>query len=441
MVENRTLIAVAGMGFLLGSLTSGGAELAEAEWSKGAKLATQFLDFGGPVYGYVDLDGVLEEALANAEGFVRMMDMGGELPSEMDLQAIFNELGLGGIDLMGLSSIPKGDRYLNKSIVHLGQERRGIFSIPGGAPAEFSVLDLAPKGVDFFYEREFVLSSFFGALRNALENFDEGVVADYEEALSQPLPIGMTVKELTGKMDGKMLFFGRFHSDERLQYPMDPRIEFPLFEVVVLIEGLDWIFDAIVSMAPPQMQQIVQGDRGSRVLQLPPIGPAAYEKIQPTLIEDAENGRVVFTTSMEYWNEALGEGEKARDGEELNLAVQDLPKKGNGFYYISGQASAEWANVVKSVLEALDEDGQVQAGMFEFIEGILNAGGSYEAGVQVNLEEGFYVVIDGDFSHRTAILLGPISAIATLATASFPAMNRVLREAREAEAAGIESAE
>ncbi|MEM9480300.1 MAG: hypothetical protein AAGA58_11670, partial [Verrucomicrobiota bacterium] len=393
------------------------------------------VDFGGPVFAYLEVRGDMETLANGLQKFSELEELKGKLPpgQELNFPQLLETIGLGGIEALAMSSLENENGYLNKAFMKLSGPRKGLLAIPGGQAGPFLASKLVPKDADFVLEGDLKLSE----LRPMMDAFvalaDPEIKQTYEGAMQVPLPVGMTAGEVLAKANIGALMFGRIDPEgERIPFPQDPSFKVPAFDAVFVIEGLTWVVDSLVQMAPPHMQQVIEGEKGSRKFQLPPFGPGPFERIQFAIIEDAANDRIVITSSPTYWQECEADSPRLGDNADFREAMSGLPEEGNGLGFVSRRLKKEIEVMLLELMnDGLQEQEEMPPEFLELMETYFSIADMPEAVVYASLQDGIF--FGGNNSATMAEVLVPyggISLVAILSATAFPAMNAVLANAR-----------
>ncbi len=398
-----------------------GLAAAEAASSPMLVESLKHVDFGGSFFAFMNVEGDLESLAESMQGIWEGMrqSIGDDTP-DLDFYRLLELSGMDRVRSVAASSIPNGELFRNRAYIDLGGEREGMLRMLGGDPGKPLAMSVADADADVVYERDFDLSVLNGILAEAGAVFGEETGAKIGAMMSQETPLGMTPGEILRRSKGRLLVFARIGGggqgggDDWLQLPNAPNVTVPPFDLVVVMEGMDWFFGPFVSTLPPQTQQVIKGAPGSRELRLPPVGPGAYERIQPALFEDSANQRMVFTTSPAYWEQCRGDGEKLGTSNEFKAAYEGLPELNNGLLYISGQAKIQMAGMMQSLTRSAVKDGGMPQGMADILMGMVRGNTTAEASVQVNLPNGILMASNGSASMKESLMLAPAAGMVVI---------------------------
>ncbi|MEM9478970.1 MAG: hypothetical protein AAGA58_04825 [Verrucomicrobiota bacterium] len=375
------------------------------------------VELGGPFFGYLEVDGDLAEGAEFLQKLFVVSDgYGVDFPEELNIPELLLATGLPQLRSIGASSVRKGNRYSNRVFIENGGKREGWFKMMGGAPAKPLVESLGLAGMDMVYERDLDLSALGEFFEQAGGLIGGEAPEKVEEMLADPMPSGLSFREFLQRTKGRMLFMVDIYSEaepsEFIPVPLGPENvgKIPPFDALLVADGMAWFFGEILGSIPPEMAQQVEGEEGSRVLSLPSMGPGVMERMEPVLIEDVANDRLILSTSSEFWKKCLAqEAPLSGDGEYV-AAFEGLPEESNGLFYFSSDAKEEISKFIK---EAMDVEGQEEVVLVvvDWFLKLLVGDGGPEAGVQVNLDQGILIATNSDDSLKKSAMVVPMGLI------------------------------
>ncbi|HEY5552109.1 MAG TPA: hypothetical protein VIK52_09480, partial [Opitutaceae bacterium] len=108
----------------------------QEERSRHFMAVHQYLEIGGTLYGYVDIDGDVLKVARQLEALAVQIAEAQPAAAQalkQDYPALVTALGLDGIKAVGFSSVPDGTGFFrNRMYAHIPGERRGIVGGLGG---------------------------------------------------------------------------------------------------------------------------------------------------------------------------------------------------------------------------------------------------------------------------------------------------------------------
>ena len=341
-----------------------------AQQSPNFMKVAQYLDLGGTIYGYMDVDGDLSRIAAHIKELLHLVPQEENDPDaakiamikNLNFEAYLQALGFSDVKAMGVSSYNTGTNFRNKAFILMEGGPKGLFQISGVNPHPFESWTLGPAGTDFVFEQDMNLYSIY----QLVEQMAQGMMGDMgkamiEGALNKPPKPGMpfTLKQVVESLNTRAMGIVRFAPDQTLQVPLStPRnpgagsVEIPLIDFYVSIDNFGWFVDhAITEMQKKNPQaQILQADgwRG-----IPPPGPlppflAGY---QPYLLHETGTGRLVIVSRPPFMNECLARSRGIQTDPEFHAAIQGLPQTGNGFSYMSTDGFKLLTKVLRTVAQ------------------------------------------------------------------------------------------
>ncbi|HEX2100407.1 MAG TPA: hypothetical protein VHF69_07080, partial [Candidatus Synoicihabitans sp.] len=223
---------------------------------------------------------------------------------------------------LGYSSVPRSEGFENRTFFATEGERRGLFSVFGGAPHPFDTVKYAPADADMFVETDFdlgtALHSVFQVMAKFMPEKVEAIGYDVATRGSQSPPLA-TALALKGRLT-LVLRMG-----EVLPMPGTP----PQRPIALLlrVEGIGPQLRELLQKAPLEHRRA-----GNVDLYLAPSGMP--NGMRPVLAIDGE--QVFLSLSEGFLNESLARG-ATHLGEQAPYqeALAALGREGNGIVYVS----------------------------------------------------------------------------------------------------------
>jgi len=162
----------------------------ETERSRSFLAVSRQLELGGPLYGYMDVDGDVQKL---AGGIQQLLEQVGKTQpniapfAKQDYAALAAMLGLTDIKAMGVSSVPDGTGFFrNRMFLYTGGERHGVLAGLGGKPGPFTHVNLAPADAAFYVESELDLPVIYRSIKEVVAKVGgEPVSMQFEAALKK----------------------------------------------------------------------------------------------------------------------------------------------------------------------------------------------------------------------------------------------------------------
>ncbi|MBL8700727.1 MAG: hypothetical protein JNK67_20305 [Alphaproteobacteria bacterium] len=139
-------------------------------------VVRKYLDIGGPLFVFMDVDG--EAARIGRELTAAVAKAIGDDPDmaifKQDYAGVMADLGLAQVKSVGMSSVARpGGGFHNRAFIYV-PERRGLFSILGGPAKPFTTSRLAPADTDLFIETEIDMPALVTAVSTIAARFIQG---------------------------------------------------------------------------------------------------------------------------------------------------------------------------------------------------------------------------------------------------------------------------
>ncbi|MGI9244863.1 MAG: hypothetical protein ACR2RV_28935, partial [Verrucomicrobiales bacterium] len=320
------------------------------------------LHLGGNVFGYMDVDGDVEKLAGMVRKFLDKVPAG-ELPphiATLDLGLVLSDLGLDGIEAMGVSSYKNDDLYHNRAFLYVPEGRKGVLNLSGGDPGPFVAAGLAPEDADLVVEQTFNVRAVYEVAGKMIKHFGGAeALVEFKREMSQVNPqLGLTMADLLGKLDTRITVIGRVHPDKPLDVPEAP-MEIPSFDLLIAFDDLGWLYEKVTgnmkSQMPPDQvgQMFIKGD-GFEKIAMPPMPSPEMAVVQPVVHHDIAGKRIYIATTQAYLDECLSGSSKLGDSADFKKATVGLPVEGNGLSYASSNLTKTVRGMFKGMGDAMN---------------------------------------------------------------------------------------
>ena len=381
------------------------------------------LHVGGTVFGYMDVDGDVEK-IADLIQDLLSKAPAGELPPHieiLDLKKVLADIGLDGVEAMGISSYKNGELYHNRGYLHVPAGRKGILKMLGGDAGPFVAASLAPEDADLVIEQTLNIAAAYEVVGKVITHFGGAeAYSEFRQELGQPTPVGLSMADIFGKLDTRLTMFARVHPDKPLEIP-DAPMEIPSFDFLVALDNVSWLYDKVTGtmkeeMPPEQVQQMfVKGD-GFEKIALPPMPDPEMVLMQPVIYHDVASKRVLVASSQAFLDECLSGKTKLGDGEGFKAATEGLPSEGNGLSYVSANLMKTARGMFDAAMKAGGEQGGMGAAevaIMSVFSGVLAGHEHGQASVLVNEPNGIFSSSNATSSVKEGALMSGLSFMAT----------------------------
>jgi len=399
-----------------------------------------YLEQGGLLYGFVDVEGDLEriakganEMLANLRSTRMELAMVPQLP----LDSIVEQLGLSSIRAIGMSSTKREQGFQNRTFLLTEGAPKGLLAIYGDKNSPFMVPELAPEDTDIAVEQTLNTTALIEMTRD-LANLVMGAtgVSMIEDYLSMPVPgSGVQVSDLIAAVDGRMYLIADIDESATMEVPeygSMPRIEFILrLESAAPLATQLGKLPALAAM--PDFKMEVDG--GLTVLRgFVPKNPL----YAPLILGNQTSGELFLCSSRAFYDRILqGNGEKLKDSKAFAGATEELPESGYAFAYISpevGSLVKGWVD--RSMEEAIKAGGQEAAAFRPYMNWsiqpmVAEFPMAYAASVET---DGLYSIANWNVSQKrklaTMSYANPVT-VGLVAAMAIPAFQKVRNTSQE----------
>lgn len=388
------------------------------------------LDLGGIAYGYLDVDGDAEKL---ADAVQSLLDLakeagGGDVPPQianLNIGAVLDDLGLTGIEAMGMSSYQNGDLYRNKYYLHVPAGRTGLLKVFGGEAGPFAAQKLAPAGSDLVIEQELDLKSAFALVRDLVGKVGgPEAAAEFARATAEPMRGGppLTIAEVFANLDTRISIIARVHPDNPMPLPAEVPLKLPGIDALVALDDLGPLVTKLLASIPED-ERAGMFEEGEGYQQMAiPLPPEIAQAVQPVVRHDIASGRVMIATSPEFLEECLSAKSSVWDDAGFKAAMEGLPEEGNALSFVSSEFMKEYLRVYGDAMDTLSQDGGAPKGLNETVIGLLQTMGMSpdhgQAAVTTNLPEGILMVQNSAASAKQAVVMSG-AVVAGMGTAAF----------------------
>jgi len=418
----------------------------------------QHLDLGGTLFGYVDVDGDVEAIAAALQGFLdaAKQQAGDEMPPHiktLSISKVLGDLGLDGIEAVGVSSYQDGDLYRNRAYMHIPAGRKGLLKMAGGDAGPFVAKLLAPKDADLIMEQSIDARAGFEVVSSMVAQLGGPEASrEFLKMVSEAMPqFGLSMADLFRKLDTRITVIGRIHPDKPLEIP-DAPVKIPSFDLLISFDNLGWLYGKVTTEmqkempADQQAQMFAKGDGFERVI-LPPLPDPDLAIVQPVIQHDLASKRVLIASTQAFLDECLAGSSKLSESADFTAATQGLPTEGNGLTYLSANLMDEYRQLVGEIVEAGTAAapdaapgsalGGQEAAIITMMKGLIPEAKGSQASVIVNTPEGILMASNSATSYKEAAVMGGVAIVAVGASLAIPALRMAQGRADEARSDAI----
>ena len=332
----------------------------EKERSKHFTAVNRYLELGGTLYGYVDVDG---DPLKVATKLETLADnIAATQPAvapflKQDFAQIFSILGFNDIKAVGFSSVPAASGgFRNRAFFYMPEGRHGLFAGLGGPPAPFSSVKLAPTDADLYGEGEVDLPAVYAAFRAVVAKVaGDATVNQLETALKEAgKPAGFSAYDLIQSFKGRSVTILRLDPTRTMTIPAQPPFVIPSVSLLIRIDGIGGALQGALAKLP-MLEHTQEGTVNFYALkaQLP------VEGLRPVIA--VEGTTLYLATTREFLIECQQRQTGLDQNPDFQRALAEVGREGNALGYVSprfmarlkqlGELNPQVAPEAKRVLE------------------------------------------------------------------------------------------
>lgn len=363
------------------------------------QAASQHLDTDGSLIAYINFDGDGQEISTKLNSiYQKLLAGGGEIPPiPVDFDLLFQNLGFGSIQGIGLSSKQLSpELYVNRYAVETNGGPTGLFSIYGPSslePQAFTAAALVPADATIAGCGPVDLTQLVEAVRTIMIQFMGPMGAGMaDQYLTMPIPnTEVTANDLISGLSGRWDY----------AYKMDiSDMESPEVEFWLQVSGGGDIVDKLKSLSEDMPITLTEADNGETVVDLSEmIGEDAPFKL---FIKKTTTGDLVVYSNPNWGGSS--EGLTLQDEPKFKQMMSHLPEQAVWFTYSAGM------DLLSSIQEPLQDNKEVApylAGIMEAAEFIV--GDFYKPSVAAAYYDGDMLISEqyAGYSTKQVIMLVP----------------------------------
>ena len=319
----------------------------ETERSRSFLAVSRQLELGGPIYGYMDIDGDVQRGAGEIKGLLDQF--GKTVPglgayANQDYGAIAATLGLTDVKAAGFSSVPESDGYFrNRTFLYTGGERHGLMAGLGGKPAPFKHVHLAPADAVFFAEGEMDLPVIYKTVKEVVAKVGGEPVGNQMEAAvkSAGESIALSVLDLIYGLKGRSAFVLRMDASKPMRIPgQPPGISIPSLSLLVCVEGIAPVVEVSLAKSP-----LVKRTDAGALHVYESTQPLPVEGLKPILVADGST--LYLATTREFFDECRDQKTSLAQDAAFQKALAHVGTEGNGLTYLSPRFFTQLKEVMK----------------------------------------------------------------------------------------------
>ena len=401
----------------------------ETERSKNFAAVHKHLELGGTLYGYVDVEGDIEQladSIQKLTGEAAKMDPNAAVLARQDLKEIARMLGLTDIKAFGVSSVPDDAGFFrNRAFLFAPGERHGLMAGLGGKPGPFKHLNLAPADAAFYAETELDMAAVYKTIKDVVTKVaGEPASTELERALRKAGEAAtLSFIDLFHGLKGHSAVVVRIDATKTFQTPGRPAVALPSFAVLACVDGVGKVMEPSFQQA----REFRRSDKGElRLYELRQRLP--LEGVVPTFIVDGT--QLFFTTSVAFFEECRAQKTGLAQTAEFQKAVAHVGREGNGLFYLSPRFSEQVRQIEKLNPEL---PPQMKSALAMVLSQLPQANQPTIA-VRTNLDDGilFRAYMDRSFKKDVAMLaMYNPATVGLMAAMAIPAFQKVRTASQE----------
>ncbi len=307
----------------------------ESERSRSFLAVSKQLELGGPLYGYMDVDGDVKKLAGGLQGV--LTQVGKAQPNvapfaKQDYAALAAILGLTDVKALGVSSVPdEAGFFRNRMFLYTGGERHGLLAGLGGKPGPFTHLNLAPADTAFYGESEMDLPVIYRSIKEVIAKVaGEPAGTQFEAALKKAGDAAtLSVLDLIYGLKGRSAIVLRVDATKTQRWPgPPPGVTLPAIELLICVDGIAPVVESALAKAP----MLRRTDAGTQHV-YESTQPLPIAGLQPVLVADGTT--LYVATSRTFLDECRTQKAGLAQSAEFQRALDHVGHEGNGLSYVS----------------------------------------------------------------------------------------------------------
>ncbi|MBN2339894.1 MAG: hypothetical protein JXX29_12040 [Deltaproteobacteria bacterium] len=371
--------------------------------SQNFQVTSNYLDLGGEVYSYMDIEGDVEKAAELVNELIAAVN---EIPQKykarFDAVKIARALGMTDVQAVGMSSYALEGRYINKSFMKTAYPRTGAMQFFGGDPHPLEILQLAPKDAVIAYEYDANLAAVLESVYMVLTDIlDEGELQKLNDHLdSEILPGTLTYRALAEQLKTKIMATMVVHPTRTMKIP-DSDIELPYMEGFICADNMGFLMDILVEKSKALPLFSIWEDQTWQRLGVAEFLTEELLDYRPVVWRNKETQRVYIATSAPFLEERIMGRDGLETDDTFTALAAPLPiESGNSLVYVSPKV---FEYIVTSVDASLAKEPKA-ASIRKVIDILFKQVSPGQVWMSQNTPDGIYQISNSPFSHKATLL-------------------------------------
>jgi hypothetical protein len=305
---------------------------------------TDKLDQGGEAFGYLHTEKItaaLLQFLANLEKTMAPASDSGQGKAAQAfsiMNMLFKSYGLEEISGLGYSSITiRPGLHRNRFVIHHrpGRDKGLIWNISGPTPRYLDEMDMLAGDTALAFVADYNIEKLADWIGKQGQKISGQQMGQGLGMLKAGLAAaGIDGDRLLKSYGGRLGFIITLDPEKRISIPMNgSSISIPEPGIAILIQVNDsYLFDLIKGKATPSGQAQFKDEAGVKKISFPRL-PLPFP-LEPTI---AQKGNWLIAASIGSVVQGVfgSKGQRLGDNEEFKAISYKLPRRGNGFGYVS----------------------------------------------------------------------------------------------------------
>lgn len=336
-----------------------------------------------------------------------------DLPTGFEVETLFEDLGLYGLQGKGASAHQLDELWHNRSFFLTDGSRKGLLSLPGKKAAPSVAHEFAPPGADLVLETSLDLREVEKMARKIAGDLDPESAGEVEETFTQKLGAGgMTLASLLADFSvrGTLVFW----LDEEKTFATGPESAYPVPHLAARLDQATIVWTLLISELAEMGELVEDGDEVKFIPDNSEI-ESPFGLLKPHFVWNPEKQQLFFGLTEADLAACRGEGARISTDRDFKRATEGFPEMTSGLAYLSRDFLETAVAVAKEYSRALPpEAGEIAESLTPYAETLSRKGG-YAGAFSVE-EDGFLLVANLPEPMKGGGVIAGLGGISTVAT-------------------------
>ncbi len=394
------------------------------------------LETNGSHFSITHIDDDLKQLAKAVDGILDIArESSNDIPPNLSVVKLLNDLGLSKIDAFGRSSRSNSGVWHNRFFLQTNGDRTGLLSIMGDEGTEWRAGGIAPADADLVVEFELNLRRLSETMKLVTASFGEEAEASLEEAMQQKIEgAALSLADVFGKTDQRSTLI--ISLDREKQWNVSEQLKLPTINAAICIERGMWLWNQFGKEIEKNAE--VSERDGLKIVKAPEEMETPMGKLLPIIILDEAKDMIWVSLTEDYLEKCRSKENTLASSDDFKKATAGFPAKGNGLFYVSADFCEEVIHQVNQAGKNLPEESE-EAAIFDAVTKFIglsddiNLSHGYAWSIS-NTESGILCVANSMLPDKGYGIMSGIVPIASMSAMTAPMVIRQKKKADQAQA-------